>query len=173
MAPGAEAEPLEAASQEPSRHEEAPRMREPQQPREERQSEPRREERQSEPRREQRQSEPRREERVEPSSAPLQAPPSPAPHVEFHAVSEHEEVEEPQAARPHRRRRAGHDAAEAAQAPLQLVETQVEAVAAPQEEEELPRRTRPRRRRSAPVPSEPLQLVETQSPAAGDNAPTP
>jgi hypothetical protein len=44
---------------------------------------------------------------------------------------------------------------------LQLVETQVEAVPVPIEEE-LPRRTKPRRRRSSEVPSEPLKLVETQ-----------
>src|SRR6185437_921528 len=79
----------------------------------------------------------------------------PAAHVEFHAVSEHEESIEP-IHRPSRRRRHEGGEASAAQ-PLQLVETQAEAPAAIEPETDLPRRTRPRRRRSAPAESGPLQ----------------
>ncbi|HSN21915.1 MAG TPA: hypothetical protein VLS49_14635 [Usitatibacter sp.] len=59
------------------------------------------------------------------------------------------------------------------QAPLELVETQVEAAALASEEEELPRRSRPRRRRGgAPAESEPLQLVETR-PGSSESQPSP
>jgi len=44
---------------------------------------------------------------------------------------------------------------------LQLVETQLELPAASEVDDQLPHRTKPRRRHSAPVASEPLQLVET------------
>lgn len=117
------------------------------------------------------------EERREASPAQVQAVPPAAPpavHVEFHAVSEHQEQEESAAPhRPQRRRRAAAGASEAAQAPLQLVETQAEVAPPVAEEEELPRRTRPRRRRSVAVENEPLQLVETQPSSTGDNPPAP
>jgi hypothetical protein len=94
--------------------------------------------------------------------------------VAFHEVSEHESGEQH---RPVRRRRQHEAGAEPVQAPLQLVETQVEVAPPAMEEEGGPRRTKPRRRRSAPVESGPLQLVETQPgqpPASqGDTPPAP
>jgi hypothetical protein len=106
---------------------------------------------------------------VEPPEVAQPAPPVVplAQAVAFHAVSEHEDTE---AHRPVRRRRQ-HDEAQAAQttAPLQLVETSGQ-VEAPIAEDELPRRTKPRRRREGSVPSEPLILVETQTPS---DAPPP
>jgi hypothetical protein len=98
--------------------------------------------------------------------APPAAAPAipPVPPAAFHAVSEHDAVAESasDAHRPVRRRRHdGSEVAEAAQAPLQLVETQAAPVA-PSTEDELPRRTKPRRRRSGAAQEEPLQLVETQ-----------
>jgi hypothetical protein len=98
--------------------------------------------------------------------------------VEFHAVSEHDVVQEPEPHhRPQRRRRAADasgSAGEPVQAPLELVETQGEAPAPAAEEEEPPRRTRPRRRRreSAAGENEPLQLVETR-PGSSDSQPSP
>jgi hypothetical protein len=109
---------------------------------------------------------------------PAAAAPAPEsrPHVEFHAVSEHDQEQEeaqPQH-RPHRRRRGAETAATAPAEPaLELVETQVEAAPAVAEEEELPRRTRPRRRRSTVVENEPLQLVETRPGTPGESSPTP
>ena len=61
----------------------------------------------------------------------------------------------------------------APEAPLQLVETQAEAVVPMSMDDELPRRTKPRRRRGSDVPNEPLKLVETQPGAEqrSDNQP--
>jgi hypothetical protein len=88
-------------------------------------------------------------------------------------VSQHDETVEAEH-RPQRRRRHGQEDAAPAQAPLQLVETQVPVPPPSEPEDELPRRTRPRRRRGGSAAPEPLQLVETQGDAnAGDNAPTP
>jgi hypothetical protein len=87
-------------------------------------------------------------------------------------VSEHEDAGEQH--RPVRRKRQ-HEAGDSpVEAPLQLVETQVEA-AAPAMEDEGPRRTKPRRRRGTTAESGPLQLVETQpgqpSTSQGDTPP--
>jgi len=137
---------------------------------------PPREAGEQQPQREPAHAEASREERFETSQPEVASPPAAAgraAHVEFHAVSQHDEQEDAGAAhRPPRRRRTGASATESAQAPLQLVETQAEA-APPVQDEDLPRRTRPRRRRSVAVESEPLQLVETESPPAGDNPPSP
>ena len=101
------------------------------------------------------------------------APAAQAAPVVFHAVSEHEAVVE-EAHRPVRRRKHGQADDAAAQAPLQLVETQAEAPAPVATDDEPPRRTRPRRRRGEATPSEPLMLVETQPGGEGtrpDNQP--
>jgi ribonuclease E len=108
-----------------------------------------------------------------PRAEPPAAPAAPAPAlVAFHEVSEHEDAGEQH--RPVRRKRQ-HEAGESpVEAPLQLVETQVEA-AAPAMEDEGPRRTKPRRRRGTTAESGPLQLVETQpgqpSTSQGDTPP--
>ena len=96
-----------------------------------------------------------------PVATPAPAPAAHAAPVVFHAVSEHESVVE-EAHRPVRRRRHGQADGETAPAPLQLVETQAEALVPAAAEDELPRRTRPRRRRGEAVANEPLMLVETQ-----------
>jgi ribonuclease E len=102
-----------------------------------------------------------------PVFAPVHAP------VPFREVSQHDEAVEDNAAhRPNRKRRHGGEG-ESAQPELQLVETQVEAAAAPPADDDLPRRTKPRRRRSQAVDSEPLQIVETQPGAPSDGAQTP
>ena len=80
--------------------------------------------------------------------------------VEFHAVSEHDQVESAdEAHRPSRRRKGEHASAE--KQPLQMVETQAPVQMAPDAEHDLPRRTKPRRRRGGQAAPEPLQLVET------------
>ncbi len=141
-----------------------------------RDEEPRREEshreetRREEPRREEAMQ---REEPVRASAAAAEPPRAPVlPHVEFHAVSEHEDNQE---TAPHHRRqrrnRAGESGSAPVQTPLQLVETQAEVPpASTLEEDDLPRRTRPRRRRNAPTDTGPLQLVETQP---GETPPNP
>jgi hypothetical protein len=106
----------------------------------------------------------------------VQAPPpipavAPAPPAAFHAVSEHDTVADESAAHKPVRRRHHEPATPAAEAPLQLVETQAPA-ASIEVEDDLPRRTRPRRRRGGAVQDEPLQLVETQGPGA-DGTPAP
>jgi hypothetical protein len=108
-----------------------------------------------------------------PASAPAPAPAAPAAAVVFHAVSEHDAVLE-EAHRPVRRRRHGQPEGQAAEAPLQMVETQAQAPAAIAIDDEPPRRTRPRKRRGGAVASEPLMMVETQPGAEGgrpDNLP--
>ena len=113
-----------------------------------------------------------------PAATEAVAPRQPAPvaplaaTVAFHAVSEHTEAET-ELHRPVRKRRERTAEERAAEAPLQLVETQVEAqpIAI---DDELPRRTKPRRRRAAPLESGPLKLEETQwQPEDGAHAVSP
>ena len=86
-------------------------------------------------------------------------------------MSEHDTAAADEPHRPVRKRRHSEEHASQAEAPLQLVETQVEASVAPAEDE-LPRRTRPRRRRNTAVDNAPLMLVETQNEQQGE-PPTP
>jgi hypothetical protein len=85
---------------------------------------------------------------------------APVPMAAFKPVSQHDEMAE-EAHKPVRRRRNPDGSSHSEEPPLQLVETQAEAIAVPADDE-LPRRTKPRRRRGGDAPSEPLKLVETQ-----------
>jgi ribonuclease E len=118
-------------------------------------------------------------ERAEPS-APVHEPVKPAAFssgslapVAFQAVSQHDESE-PEMHRPQRRKRLSESDQASQQSELQLVETQSEAPAIPEADDDLPRRTKPRRRRSASTEAEPLKLVETQPGAEAhpDSTPT-
>ena len=108
-------------------------------------------------------AEPREERPAENAGIAPRAPKpliAPVPMAIFHAVSQHDDVGE-EAHKPVRRRRNAGDSEGTQEAPLQLVETQAAAIAAPMEDD-LPHRTKPRRRRGGDTPSEPLKLVETQ-----------